>query len=299
MAPNIDHVGLVYNPEPGNNSAAFRKSIDEVADSVGIASIETPSGDASDIDRLIRLFKDKPKSGLIFLPDAVTSTRPDYFTALVAQSRLPAIYTLRIYCEAGGLISYGVKFEKIVAAAASYVDRILRGADPAELPVTGSNGIGIDPQPNGGEATRPAAATRVARSRRRGDRIEVLAAMQEFALGTNRTSWARRGCPLIGEDRKSSPAEQRQTDAFDPKRLRGSYLILAKHSFRRSSSERTCETSAFCSAAVPLLKNSPEAFLSRFCCQSRIAVLVAFWASDVDLTYVAMQASADEHIGHS
>ena len=69
-----------------------------------------------------------------------------------------------------------------------------------------------------------------------------------------------------------------------PKRLRGSYLILAKHSFTRSSSERTCETSAFCNAAMPLLKNSPEAFLSRFCCQSRIAVLVAFWASDVDLT---------------
>jgi hypothetical protein len=86
---------------------------------------------------------------------------------------------------------------------------------------------------------------------------------------------------------------------MNPKRLRGSYLILAKHSFRRSSSERTCETRAFCSAAVPLLKNSAEAFLSRFCCQSRIAIFVAFWASDVDLTYVAMQASADEHIGHS
>ena len=97
VAPNIEHVGLLYNPEPGNNSAAFRKSIDEVADRVGIASIEEPSGDASDIDRLIRSLKDKPKSGLIFLPDAVTSTRPDHFYALVAQSRLPAIYPLRGY----------------------------------------------------------------------------------------------------------------------------------------------------------------------------------------------------------
>jgi putative ABC transport system substrate-binding protein len=79
--------------------------------------------------------KDKPKSGLIFLPDAVTSTRPDHFTALVAESRLPAIYPLRGYCDVGGLISYGVKWEKIVAAAASYVDRILRGASPADLPV--------------------------------------------------------------------------------------------------------------------------------------------------------------------
>ena len=53
-APNIEHIGVVYNPEPGNNSSAFRKSIDEVVNKVGIVSVETPSGDSSDIDRLIR-----------------------------------------------------------------------------------------------------------------------------------------------------------------------------------------------------------------------------------------------------
>jgi hypothetical protein len=62
-----------------------------------------------------------------------------------------------------------------------------------------------------------------------------------------------------------------------------SYLILAKHSFRRSSSERTCASMVFCNASVPLLDNSAEAFLSRFCFQSRIACLVALWASDVAL----------------
>lgn len=66
LAPNVEHLGVVYNPEPGNNSSAFRKSIDEVASNVGIASIETPSGNSSDIDRLIRSLKDKPNSGLIF-----------------------------------------------------------------------------------------------------------------------------------------------------------------------------------------------------------------------------------------
>jgi len=96
---------------------------------------ETPNGDASDIDRLIRSLKDEPNSGLIFLPDALTSSNPDHFTALVAQSRLPAIYPLRLFCDAGGLMSYGVKLEKIVADAAVYVARILRGANPAELPV--------------------------------------------------------------------------------------------------------------------------------------------------------------------
>ena len=135
VAPNVEHLGIVYNPEPGNNSSAFRKSIDEGASKVGIASVETPSGDSSDIDRLIRSLKDKPNSGLIFLPDGITYVRRVQITALVSQCRLPAIYPLRAFCEAGGLMSYGVKIEKIIAGAASYVDRILSGANPAELPV--------------------------------------------------------------------------------------------------------------------------------------------------------------------
>jgi putative ABC transport system substrate-binding protein len=134
-APSVEHIGIVYNPEPGNNSLAFRKSIDEVANKIGIASIETPSGDSSDIDRLIRSLKDEPNSGLVFLPDAITGVRRVQITALVAQCRLPAIYPLRLFCEVGGLMSYGVKTDKIVADAASYVDRILRAANPAELPV--------------------------------------------------------------------------------------------------------------------------------------------------------------------
>jgi putative tryptophan/tyrosine transport system substrate-binding protein len=134
-APNVEHLGIVYNPEPGNNSSAFRKSIDEGANQLEFTSIETPSGDSSDIDRLIRSLKNEPNSGLVFLPDAITAVRRVQITALVAQCRLPAIYPLRSFCEAGGLMSYGVKTDKIIAVAASYIDRILRGANPAELPV--------------------------------------------------------------------------------------------------------------------------------------------------------------------
>jgi putative tryptophan/tyrosine transport system substrate-binding protein len=137
LAPNVENIGIVYNPEPGNNSAAFRKSIDEVANKVGIKSIETPSGDSSDIDRLIRSLKDKPNSGLIFLPDAVTGVRRFEMASLVAECRLPAVYPLPFFCEAGGLVSYGAKTHTLYVGAASYVDRILRGANPAELPVQG------------------------------------------------------------------------------------------------------------------------------------------------------------------
>jgi putative ABC transport system substrate-binding protein len=134
-APNVEHIGIVYNPEPGNNSSAFRKSLDQAADELRIASVETPRGDSSDIDRLIRSLKEQPNSGLVFLPDAITAARRVQITALVAQCRLPAIYPLRLFCEAGGFMSYGIKADKILAGAASYIDRILRGANPAELPV--------------------------------------------------------------------------------------------------------------------------------------------------------------------
>jgi putative ABC transport system substrate-binding protein len=136
-APNVEHIGIVYNPEPGNNSSAFRKSIDQAASKLGIVSVQTPSGDSSDIDRLIRSLKDEPNSGLIFLPDAITAAGRVQITALVAQCRLPAIYPLRLFSEVGGLMSYGVKVAPAIAGAASYVDRILRAAKPAELPVQG------------------------------------------------------------------------------------------------------------------------------------------------------------------
>jgi putative ABC transport system substrate-binding protein len=135
VGPDIRHLGLVYNPEPGNNLASFRKSIEEIANISDIRSVETPSGDSSDIQRLILSLRDQPNSGLIFLPDAFTAAKAAHITTLVRECRLPAIYPLRSFCTAGGLISYGVDISKIMDGAASYVDRILRGASPAELPV--------------------------------------------------------------------------------------------------------------------------------------------------------------------
>jgi putative ABC transport system substrate-binding protein len=135
VAPDVSHLGIIYNPEPGNNSAAFRQSIEEVSKKTGIASIETPVGDSADIERLIFSLKEKGNSGLIFLPDAVTSVQKDRMVAIVGECRLPAVYSLRLFCEAGGLISYGPDLKKMYAGAASYVDQILRGAKPAEMPV--------------------------------------------------------------------------------------------------------------------------------------------------------------------
>lgn len=135
VAPDVVRIGIIYNPEPGNNSAAFRESIDDVAKKTGIVSIETPVGDVDGIERLIFSLREKQNSGLIFLPDAVTAVLKERMVAIVAQCRLPAVYSLRLFCEAGGLISYGPYVEKMYAGAAAYVDRILRGDKAAEMPV--------------------------------------------------------------------------------------------------------------------------------------------------------------------
>jgi putative tryptophan/tyrosine transport system substrate-binding protein len=135
ILPGIDRLGLVYNPEPGNNAAAFRQSIDETAKRTGITSIETPQRDIAGIERLIFSMKGQPNCGLVFLPDAITAVQKDRMIAVVAECRLPAVYSLRLFCEAGGLISYGPSLEKMYAGAAAYVDQVLRGARPADMPV--------------------------------------------------------------------------------------------------------------------------------------------------------------------
>ena len=135
IAPNVENVGLIFNPEPGNNSASFAAPIEAAAPSLGVKSILRPVGDSAGIERLILTLSEKPNSGLIFLPDAFTSVHREAIVAAIARHRLPAIYPLRMFCDAGGLISYGIDIFQLYQQAVSYVSRVLRGANPADLPV--------------------------------------------------------------------------------------------------------------------------------------------------------------------
>jgi putative tryptophan/tyrosine transport system substrate-binding protein len=135
IAPNVENIGLIYNPEPGNNSGSFAAPIEDAAPSLGIRSILRPMGNSADIERLIVTLAEKSNSGLIFLPDAFTSVHRETMVAAVARHRLPAIYPLRFYCDVGGLISYGIDAFRLYEQAVSYVSRILRGANPGDLPV--------------------------------------------------------------------------------------------------------------------------------------------------------------------
>jgi ABC-type uncharacterized transport system substrate-binding protein len=90
---------------------------------------------AADIKRVIAAFAATPNSGLLVLPSGTTSLHRDLVVALAAQYRLPSVYPFRYYVTVGGLISYSTDLVDQSRQAASYVDRILRGAKPAELPV--------------------------------------------------------------------------------------------------------------------------------------------------------------------
>jgi putative ABC transport system substrate-binding protein len=101
---------------------------------LGIAVTAAEVRNAADIERVLLAFGQEG-GGLIVTPSALTATRRDLIIGLAAKLGLPAIYSFGFYATSGGLISYGINQLELVRSAASYVDRILRGTPPSELPV--------------------------------------------------------------------------------------------------------------------------------------------------------------------
>jgi putative tryptophan/tyrosine transport system substrate-binding protein len=97
--------------------------------------VPSPVENAADIERTIKSFAREPNGGLVLPPDITTVIHRDLIIALAARHHLPAVYTLRVFVAAGGLMFYGTDFVELFRQAASYVDRILRGAKPADLPM--------------------------------------------------------------------------------------------------------------------------------------------------------------------
>ena len=94
-----------------------------------------PIENANDIERSIEGFAREPNGGLVLPPDTTTVIHRDLIIPLAARHRLPAVYAIRVFVAAGGLMYYGTDFVELYRQAASYVDRILRGAKAADLPV--------------------------------------------------------------------------------------------------------------------------------------------------------------------
>jgi putative ABC transport system substrate-binding protein len=106
-----------------------------MAQSLAIELVLSTIENANDVGRVIESFASLPNGGLVLPPDATTTAHRDLVVALAARYRLPAVYAWRQFVTAGGLMSYGVDRIQQFRQIASYVDRILRGSQPAELPV--------------------------------------------------------------------------------------------------------------------------------------------------------------------
>jgi putative tryptophan/tyrosine transport system substrate-binding protein len=116
----------------GEVSKAIRSA---AAPSFGVHLTRADVRNAAEIERTINEFAQQPNGALVVVPSGVTILHRDLIIALAARHRLPAIYPYRFFAASGGFISYGVDLPDSYRQAASYVDRILKGAKPAELPV--------------------------------------------------------------------------------------------------------------------------------------------------------------------
>jgi ABC-type uncharacterized transport system substrate-binding protein len=134
IAPGITRVAAIFNPD-NPALAGLSRSIEPAASTLGIQVVQRPSRNAEELERAISAFASEPNGGLLVLLDFVTLAHRDLIIKLATQHRLPAGYALRIFAASGGLISYGVDPVDLFRRAASYVDRVLKGVKPADLPV--------------------------------------------------------------------------------------------------------------------------------------------------------------------
>jgi len=134
IAPHLTRAALLANPKVSSYQY-FLRSAEAMAPSLGIELTDSPVQTAADIERAIEELARRPNNSLIFPPDASTIVHRDLIVALAARHRLPAVYALKTFVVAGGLMSYGTDQNDLFRLAASYVDRILRGDKPADLPV--------------------------------------------------------------------------------------------------------------------------------------------------------------------
>jgi putative tryptophan/tyrosine transport system substrate-binding protein len=136
IAPNINRIAFIFDPKvaPGGGSY-YTNLIKSAPASFASPPISIPIHNAVEIEGGIENFAREPNGGLLVLPDTTTRTHHRLIVELAARHRIPAIYDVRDIVAEGGLISYGVDVADLIRRAAGYVDRVLKGAKPAELPV--------------------------------------------------------------------------------------------------------------------------------------------------------------------
>jgi putative tryptophan/tyrosine transport system substrate-binding protein len=133
--PRLIRIGIIYNPQTAPFAGLFLRSIETAAPTVGVETIAIPVQSEADIAAALTSLAQRPGSGLVQILDTYTLEHRDSIIALAARLRLPALYSNRVATRSGGLMAYAVDDLNQFQRAATYVDRILKGEKPADLPV--------------------------------------------------------------------------------------------------------------------------------------------------------------------
>jgi putative ABC transport system substrate-binding protein len=137
IVPQVTRAALLFNPQTAPYFAFYQQPFEAAARSNGIEPIAAPVRSAAEIERVFENLGGRPDTGVVLLPDIFTTTKInlDVIISLGARTRVPTIYPYRYMVAAGGLISYGIDSADLYRRAPVYIDHILKGAKPADLPV--------------------------------------------------------------------------------------------------------------------------------------------------------------------
>jgi putative tryptophan/tyrosine transport system substrate-binding protein len=135
IAPAVARVGVLYNPTTAPYTDVFLRALNAAANPIAIRIDAAPVHDDGEIERAMAALGSSGQGGLIVPSDAFTLTHARTVIAAAAQHRLPAVYAFEVFATNGGLAAYGVDLAEQMRQAAKYVDRILSGDRPGDLPV--------------------------------------------------------------------------------------------------------------------------------------------------------------------
>jgi putative ABC transport system substrate-binding protein len=135
ISPGVTRAAVVFNPDTTPVSQQPSRWAQAAAEKLGIAVMAVPVRNPVEIETAVTMAGREPGGGLILPSDSFTVVYRQLIVELAARHRLPAVYAFRFFAAAGGLLSYGVDVVEQFRQAGTYVDRILRGTNPADLPV--------------------------------------------------------------------------------------------------------------------------------------------------------------------
>ena len=135
LAPGVSRAAFLFHPEAGPYYSSWLKSVEAAASVLGVQISAAPTRTAADVEVAISAIAALPGGGLIVEPDTFTNANRRLIIGLAAKYRLPAVYAYEGAAAEGGLLSYGPDEDDLFRRSASYIDRILKGEKPADLPV--------------------------------------------------------------------------------------------------------------------------------------------------------------------